>query len=121
MVWSRRVPRLLAAIGSLALAVPLAGVGTAAAAAPQGLAKSAASSASSPDSPVDLSTPVDFGAAVAARGATVLAAAARFEILGDGLIRMAYSPAGNFQNLPSVNVLNRRFRVPEYPLDVSNG
>ena len=121
MVWSRRVPRLLAAIGSLVLAAPLAGIGSAAAAAPQGLAKSAASSASSPDSPVDLSTPVDFGAAVAARGATVMAGDARFEILGDGLIRMEYSPAGNFENLPTVNVLNRRFPVPHYRTQVSNG
>ena len=121
MVWSRRVPRLLAAIGSLALAVPLAGIGTAAAAAPQGLAKAAASSASSPDSPVDLSTPIDFGAAVAARGATVMAGDARFEVLGDGLIRMEYSPAGNFENLPTVNVLNRRFPVPHYRTQVSNG
>lgn len=121
MVWSRRVPRLLAAIGSLALAVPLAGVGTAAAAAPQGLAKAAASSASSPDSPVDLSTPIDFGSAVAARGATVTAGDARFEVLGDGLIRMEYSPGGNFENLPTVNVLNRRFPVPHYRTQVSNG
>ena len=34
---------------------------------------------------------------------------------------MEYSPAGNFENLPTVNVLNRRFPVPHYRTQVSNG
>jgi alpha-glucosidase (family GH31 glycosyl hydrolase) len=115
MVLSRRVPRLLAAAaGALALGIPVAAAGTAAAA-------PAASPATSPDSPVNLATPVNFAAAVAARGATVTAGDARFEVLGDGLIRMEYSPAGNFENLPTVNAVNRRFPVPAYRASVSNG
>ena len=43
----------------------------------------------------------------------MIAGDARFEVLGDGLIRMEYSPAGNFENLPTVNVLNRHFPVPQ--------
>src|SRR6202044_4268767 len=58
---------------------------------------------------------------VAARGATVTAGDARFQVLGDGLIRMEYSPAGNFENLPTVNAVNRRFPVPAYRAGVSDG
>ena len=116
MIWSRRVPRLLAAAaGALALGIPVAAAGTAAA------APGSASPATSPDAPVDLATPVNFAAAVAARGATVTAGDARFEVLGDGLIRMEYSPAGNFENLPTVNAVNRRFPVPAYRAGVSDG
>jgi hypothetical protein len=119
VTWSHRVPRLLAAaVGALTLGVSAA---TAAAAAPAGLTRSAASRATSPDSPVNLGTPVDFGAAVAARGATVSAGDARFEMLSGGLIRMEYSPTGSFQNLPTVNAVNRRFPVPRYRAAVKDG
>ena len=112
MSWSRRTRRALtAAIGMLALAVPVICAGAA----------SAGPAATSPDSPVNLSTPVDFAAGVAARGAVVSAGDARFEVLGDGLIRMEYSPSGNFEDLPTVNVLNRRFPVPSYRAAVRNG
>ena len=77
--------------------------------------------ATSPDSPVNLATSIDFAAGVAARGATVSAGDARFEVLGDGLIRMEYSPSGNFEDLPTANVLNRRFPVPFYRANVRNG
>jgi hypothetical protein len=120
VVWSHRVPRVLAAVGALALMLPVAGAGTAAATAYQS-AKAAASPATSPRSPVDLATPVDFAAAIAARGATISAGDARFEVLGDGLIRLEYSPTGNFENQPTVNVLNRRFPVPRYRTYVSSG
>jgi hypothetical protein len=109
------MPRLLAAAaGVLVLGIPVAGAAA-------GSTASASAPATSPDSPVDLATPVDFGAAVAARGATVTAGDARFEVLGDGLIRMEYSPTANFENLPTANVLRRRFSVPAYRAGVSHG
>ncbi|MFZ0376519.1 MAG: TIM-barrel domain-containing protein [Solirubrobacteraceae bacterium] len=81
----------------------------------------AQSPASSPTSPVNLATRVDFGAARAARQAIVTAGDARFEVLGDGLIRMEYSPSGTFEDAPTVNVLNRRFAVPFYRVSSSGG
>ena len=77
--------------------------------------------ATSPTSPVNLATPVDFGAAKAAPGATVVAGDARFEILGDGLIRLEYSPSGTFEDAPTVNAQNRRFAVPRYRVSRSGG
>ena len=77
--------------------------------------------ATSPTSPVNLATPVDFGAARAAPRATVLAGDARFQILGSGLIRMEYSPTATFENAPTVNVLNRRFAVPRYRVSRRDG
>jgi alpha-glucosidase (family GH31 glycosyl hydrolase) len=77
--------------------------------------------ASSPTSPVNLATPVDFGAAKAAQRATVLAGDARFEVLGNGLIRMEYSPSGTFEDAPTVNVLDRRFAVPSYRVSRAGG
>jgi alpha-glucosidase (family GH31 glycosyl hydrolase) len=74
----------------------------------------AQSAATSPTAPVDLATPVDFGAAHSSPGATVVAGDARFEVLGDGLIRMEYSPTGSFEDAPTVNALNRRFALPRY-------
>jgi alpha-glucosidase (family GH31 glycosyl hydrolase) len=81
----------------------------------------AQSTASSPTAPVNLATPVDFGAAKAAQQAIVRAGDARFEVLGDGLIRMEYSPSGTFEDAPTVNVLNRRFAVPFYRVSQSGG
>ena len=82
----------------------------------------AQSAATSPTSPVNLATPVDFAAAQASRGATVVADDdARFEVLGDGLIRMEYSPTGSFEDAPTVNALNRRFAVPRYRVSKSDG
>jgi hypothetical protein len=106
---------LLAGFGILALALPLARAGTASA------VSAATPAATSPHSPVDLATPVNFADGVATRGATVSAGDARFEVLGGGLIRMEYSPKGNFEDLPTVNVLNRRFPVPFYRAAVRNG
>ena len=81
----------------------------------------ALSAANSPTSPVDLATPVNFGAAQASHRATVSAGNARFQVLGDGLIRMEYSPTGSFEDAPTVNVLNRRFGVPRYRATTSGG
>jgi alpha-glucosidase (family GH31 glycosyl hydrolase) len=81
----------------------------------------AQSPATSPTSPVNLATPVNSGAAKAAQQATVVAGDARFEVLGNGLIRMEYSPSGAFEDAPTVNVLNRRFAVPSYRVTRSGG
>jgi alpha-glucosidase (family GH31 glycosyl hydrolase) len=81
----------------------------------------AQSPATSPTSPVNLATPVDFGAAKAAPQSTVLAGDARFEVLGDGLIRMEYSPSATFEDAPTVNVLNRRFAAVPYRVSRSGG
>ena len=81
----------------------------------------AATPATSPTSPVNLATQVNFGQAVAHRGATVVAGDARFEVLGSGLIRLEYSPTGLFEDLPTVNVLDRRFPVPGYTTSTSAG
>ena len=86
-----------------------------------GTALAAATSPTSPTSPVNLATSVDFGAARAVPGATVVAGDARFEVLGDGLIRMEYSPSGSFEDAPTVNALNRRFAVPRYRVSRSGG
>ena len=63
----------------MALGIPVAYAGTTAAAAAPG---------TSPASPVNLTTPVNFASAVAAHNATVTAGDARFQVLGNGLIRM---------------------------------
>jgi hypothetical protein len=80
----RNCPRVAGLVSTLVAAAVLILPGTALA------------TATSPTSPVNLATPVDLGAAKAAPGATVLAGDARFEVLGDGLIRMEYSPTGSF-------------------------
>ncbi|MEA2211040.1 MAG: hypothetical protein QOF83_988 [Solirubrobacteraceae bacterium] len=77
--------------------------------------------ATSPTSPVNLSTPIHFFAGAARAGATVLAGDARFEVLGSGLIRMEYSPSASFEDAPTANVLNRRFAVPHYRVRRNGG
>ena len=77
--------------------------------------------ATSPCSPVNIATPVNFGAGYAARGATIVAGDARFQVLQSGLIRLEYSPSGNFEDAPTVNVVNRDFSVPRYSVSERNG
>jgi len=77
--------------------------------------------ATSPCSPVNLATPVNFADGFASHGATVLAGDARFEVLTSGLVRLEYSPTGNFENAPTVNVVDRRFPVPPYSASEANG
>jgi alpha-glucosidase (family GH31 glycosyl hydrolase) len=86
-----------------------------------GMAGIARAAATSPSSPVNLTTPIDFAAAQASPGATVAAGDARFQILGDGLIRLEYSPSGAFENRPTVNAVDRRFSVPRYRTRRANG
>ena len=105
----RKGPRVAAIVSAVVASAVLA------------LPAMAQSPAASPTSPVNLATPVDFGAAKAAPQATVLAGDARFEVLGDGLIRMEYSPSGTFEDAPTVNVLDRRFAVPRYEVSRSGG
>jgi hypothetical protein len=102
-------PRVAGLVSTLVAAAVLVLPGTALAA------------ASSPASPVNIATPVDFGAAKAAPAATVVAGDARFEVLGNGLIRMEYAPSGSFEDAPTVNALNRRFAVPRYRVSRSGG
>jgi hypothetical protein len=70
---------------------------------------------------VNLATPVNFGQAIANHDATVAAGDARFEILGTGLIRLEYSPSATFEDLPTANVLDRRFPVPSFTSSTDNG
>jgi hypothetical protein len=112
--WSRRTRHVLAAAAAVAaLALPVTRTGPA-------LAGTSAA-ATTPSSPVDLTTRVNFADGVAARGATVSAGSARFEVLGDGLIRAEYSAAGAFEDAPTVNVVKRRFPVPAYNASVRDG
>ena len=105
----RNCPRVAGLVPMLVAAAVLLLPGTAPAA------------ATSPTAPVNLATPVDFGAAKATPAATIVAGDARFEVLGDGLIRMEYSPTGSFEDAPTVNALNRRFAVPRYRVTRSGG
>src|SRR5258706_15314135 len=88
---------------------------------PAAIPAAAQTAATSPTSPVNLATPVNLGQAVANRGATVTAGDARFEVLGTGLIRLEYSASGTFEDLPTVNVVDRRFAVPRYTATTSDG
>jgi Glycosyl hydrolases family 31/Domain of unknown function (DUF5110)/Carbohydrate binding module (family 6) len=81
----------------------------------------AQTAASSPASPVNLATPVSSGQAIARHDAIVTAGDARFEVLGAGLIRLEYSPVAKFEDLPTVNVLDRRFPVPGFTTSRENG
>ncbi len=110
----RRSPRV-ATLVSILVAGALGAIAVPAAAQAQ-------TAATSPTSPVNLATPVDLAAAQASPGATVPAGRdARFQVLGDGLIRMEYSPTGHFEDAPTVNALNRRFAVPRYRVSQSGG
>jgi hypothetical protein len=120
---SSRLWRPVAALCTATLAITALTMAT-----PASQASSTASTASSTTavattdtSPVNLSTPVDKAAAVAARRATVTSGDARFEVLTDGVIRMEYSPSGTFLDDPSFDVLYRNFSVPRYHADVRQG
>jgi Glycosyl hydrolases family 31/Domain of unknown function (DUF5110)/NPCBM-associated, NEW3 domain of alpha-galactosidase/Carbohydrate binding module (family 6)/IPT/TIG domain len=107
----RRPPAALAAGAVLTLSLL----------APAARAATAQTGPSSPASPVNLATPVSFGQAIARHDAIVTAGDARFEILGGGLIRLEYSPTAKFEDLPTVNVLDRRFPVPGFTTSADNG
>lgn len=122
MRWSRRTRHVLAtAAAALALALPLTSPIAGASPASANTVLANTGPATSPGSPVDLTTHVSFAAGVASQGATVVAGNARFEVLGDGLVRAEYSPGSAFEDLPTVNVLDRRFPVPAYHASVRDG
>jgi hypothetical protein len=77
--------------------------------------------ARSASSPVDLATPVDMADGMAHRSAIVREGNARFEVLGPTLLRLEYSPKGNFENSPTETVVNRSMPVPGYRARVSGG
>ncbi|HEY2440836.1 MAG TPA: hypothetical protein VGI07_11415, partial [Solirubrobacteraceae bacterium] len=81
----------------------------------------AGQAATTASTPVNLTTPIDVGAARASSAATVLAGDARFQVLGAGLIRMEYAPSGQFEDAPTVNALYRRFAVPSFHVERSGG
>src|SRR6202042_446076 len=57
----------------------------------------------------------------ARQGATVSAGDARFEVLAPDVIRLEYSPGGDFLDQPTFNVLDRNFPVPPYSVSRSVG
>jgi alpha-glucosidase (family GH31 glycosyl hydrolase) len=115
---SSRLRRAFAALGAAALAVTAL---TVSAPLSHASATTAATAATSDTSPVNLSTPVDKAAAVAAHRATVVSGDARFEVLTDGVIRLEYSPTGKFVDDPTFDVLYRNFAVPRYTSSVRQG
>ena len=70
-------------------------------------------------SPVNLSTPVDMADGMAHLSAIVRSGEARIEVLSPTLLRLEYSPSGNFENSPTVNAIDRRMPVPRYNARVS--
>jgi hypothetical protein len=72
-------------------------------------------------SPVNLSTPVDMANGLAHQSAIVRSGGARIEVLSPTLLRLEYSPSGNFEDSPTVNAINRRMSVPRYRAHVSGG
>jgi hypothetical protein len=63
-------------------------------------------------SPVNLATPVNMTNGMAHPSAVVRSGHARIEVLSPTLLRLEYSPSGDFENNPTVNALNRRTTVP---------
>jgi hypothetical protein len=68
-----------------------------------------------------LSTPVNMSEGVANPKAVVVEGDARIEVLSPTLLRLEYSPSANFENSPTVNVLDRHMSVPKYTESVSGG
>lgn len=70
---------------------------------------------------MDLATPVDLADGQAHQAAIVRSGGARIEVLSPTLLRLEYSPSGNFEDTPTVNAVNRRMSVPKYRTRVSDG
>lgn len=111
-----RIPARLIAASVIAGALAVAGM-----TGPSAVAASPGGAATTDTSPVNLSTPVDFSAGAAHQSATVREGDARIEVLTPSLVRLEYSPSGQFEDDPTVNVLNRRFPVPDYTSQVTGG
>ena len=103
--------------------MPILLVGSLTPASPAQAASGGASdaAATSDTSPVNLSTPIDIANGMAHRSAIVRAGDARIEVLSPTLLRLEYSPSGNFENSPTVNAVDRRMPVPRYTAQVSAG
>jgi hypothetical protein len=84
-------------------------------------AASSSGTATSDTAPVDLATPVDMGAGIAHPRAVVHVGAVRIEVLSPTLFRLEYSTSQHFENLPTVNAINRRMTVPPYTSSTSGG
>jgi hypothetical protein len=72
-------------------------------------------------SPVNLSAPIDLAEGMAHRSAIVRSGGARIEVISSTLFRLEYSPTGRFENLPTVNAVDRRRPVPSYRAPVTGG
>ena len=109
----------------LLLVVPMSVVTSIAVLGPAGPVQAATGSgsgtATSDGSPVNLATPVDMSDGMAHQSAIVRAGDARIEVLSPTLLRLEYSPTGNFENNPTVNVLDRQMPVPPYRAQVQAG
>lgn len=80
-----------------------------------------AGEATSDTAPVDLASHVDLSEGMAHPSAIVRSGDARIEVLSPTLLRLEYSPSGNFENAPTVNAVDRQFPVPPYRTSVSGG
>jgi alpha-glucosidase (family GH31 glycosyl hydrolase) len=70
---------------------------------------------------VDLSAHIDLALGRAATADTIVEGDARFEMLSPELIRLEYSPTGQFLDTPTFNVLDRDFGTTSYTTTVSKG
>src|SRR3984885_10674034 len=121
MILSFRRRGAVAVLGTLAVAA-LSLLPVAATAATATTSSPATSSPATTDtSPVNLSTKINMADGKAHQNATVVAGDARFEVLAPDVIRLEYSPGGNFLDQPTYNVLDRRFPVPPYTVTRSGG
>ncbi len=103
--------------GLVALSILLAGVWDG----PAGASRPAGGEAATDTAPVNLATPVNLAEGTAHRAAVVRAGDARIEVLSPTLLRLEYSPTGHFEDLPTVNALDRRTPVPPYRAHVAAG
>jgi len=102
----RRLPTgLTAALGALVLCATTLSAAVAA---------TGAGPATTDTSPVNLSAKINMAAGKAAQEATVVAGDARFEVLTPEVVRLEYSPTGQFLDQPTFNILDRDFSVPSY-------
>ena len=113
LIRRRRSRGFAAAVGALALTVPLLAAGSAVA--------QTAQTATGDNSPVNLSNPINMAAGTAAALATVVEGDARFEVLTPEVVRMEYSPTGSFLDDPTFDILDRDFTPPAYTTSVQNG
>ena len=65
-------------------------------------------------SPVNLATPVDMADGMANQSAVVRLGDVRIEVLSPTLLRLEYSTSADFEDSPTVNVIDRRMSVPRY-------